>query len=226
MHVVIGVESANSLSEHKLSADTRAGVLKPVLDQLSGEVTSGFTGLVLNVYPLSGRSITSQPLRLTLPCLEPEPTTPDLRQIPTWKRAEALQSYEKAKAQSKAALDHAQQQMAQFSQQVLAMQTPATPTDTDIWGFLTVASDEFQTVDSSDRHVVIIAGDENVHTTYCDGCVDLRGANVHFAALDLSTPAEEQRRRSNWTDWLSKVHAGNVTFNRSNESLPSLFAHK
>jgi hypothetical protein len=216
LHVVIGVSGRN------LSAATRTRVLKSVLDQLRAQVRPGSDGLVVSAYPLDDHSVASEPVRATIPCISSAPPQPDIRQTPPFERARALKAYQAEVARNNADADQARGQLNQFAQRLLAMDAPSTPTD--IWGFLTAASDEFETVDAAERHVVIVARDEEIHSTYCDGCQDLRGADVHFVAFDLATPADEKRRRSDWSMWLTSVGAGNVTFTRSNEPVPSLFA--
>jgi hypothetical protein len=96
-------------------------------------------------------------------------------------------------------------------------------TATDIWGFLALTADEFASIDASERHVIIVARDEVVQTTYCAECHKLRGADVHFLAFDQPSASDQQQRSNDWTDWLTRVGASRVTFTRSNEPVPDLF---
>lgn len=214
LHVVIGI------SGHTVSADTRRTLLQTILQQLSAQIQPGYDGLVVSAYPLQDRSVTSQPLRTDSPCIPPSPTLPDLQQAPTFQRATLLEKYRASAGQTQAEVAQARVQFDQFSQQLLALQPPSAPTD--IWGFLSVAADEFGSVDASERVVIIVATDEEIQSTYCDGCADLRGATVHFLAFDQPTPSDEQRRRSDWSMWLSRVGASSATFSRSNEPVPAL----
>jgi hypothetical protein len=216
MHVVIGVAGRN------LPAATRRTVLQAVLNQLTAQIHPDSRGLLLSVYPLDERSVASNPLRLSTPCIPPAPEPLDLKQTPTFERARQLDAYRKAVAHTQAEVQQSRASLSQFSQQVLSLQPSAAPTD--IWGFLSVAADEFTSVQSADRHVIVVAPDEQIQSTYCDGCHDLRGAAVHFVAFDQPTPADEQRRRSDWSMWLARVGASGSTFTRSNEPLPVLFS--
>jgi hypothetical protein len=215
LHVVVGV------SAHDVPATTRRALLQAILQQLTAQVQPGTDGLLVSAYPLDERSVASQPLRATVACIPPAPAPPDLQQAPTFQRARLLEEYRAAQARTRAEVDQARGQLAQFSQRLLSLQ-PAS-VSTDIWGFLSVAADEFGSVDAFERVVIVIARDEEIQSTYCDGCHDLRGAAVYFLAFDQSTPADEQRRRSDWSMWLSRVGASSATFSRSNEPIPALF---
>jgi hypothetical protein len=215
LHVVIGV------SAHNVPAATRRTVLQAVLQQLVAEIQPGSSGVVVSAYPLDDRSVSSQPLRTNILCMPPAPMPPDLHQAPTFQRATLLEAYRTAQTRSTAEVEHARGQLGQFWRELLALQPASAPTD--IWGFLSVAADEFASVDASERVVIIVARDEEIQSTYCDGCHDLRGAAVYFLAFDQPTPADEQRRRSDWSMWLSRVGASSASFSRSNERLPALF---
>ena len=145
-----------------------------------------------------------------LPCIPPAPTLPDLQQAPTFQRTTLLEAYRASAAQTQADVARARDRLDQFSQQLLALEPPSAPTD--IWGFVSVAAGEFGTVDSDERVVIIVARDEEIQPTYCDGCAELGGAAVHFLAFDQHTRSDEQRRRSDWSMWLSRVGASGATF--------------
>jgi hypothetical protein len=217
LDVVIGLSARN------VSAESRRTALLAVVQQLKPQAQPGTGGIVLSAYPLDDRSLAGQPLRMSVPCIPAVPVPPDLQHTPTFQRAEVLQAYRKSQAASNAQVDQARKQLEALSQQLVGVQPPADA-PTDIWGFLSVAADEFASVDSSTRAVIIVARDEEIQSTYCDGCHDLRGASVHFLEFDQPTPADEQRRRSDWSMWLSRVGASSVTFSRSNEPIPALFA--
>jgi hypothetical protein len=132
-----------------------------------------------------------------------------------------LDQYSAALARNNAAVNQARKQLSQYSEQLLALEPSSHPTD--VWGFLSLAADEFASTDSNQRVVLIVARDEEIQSTYCDGCHHLRGAAVHFLALDQPTPADQLRRRSDWVMWLARVGARTTTFTRSNEPIPPLF---
>jgi hypothetical protein len=215
-HIVIGISARN------VPDATRRSILQAVLQQLTTRIQPGSDGVVVSAYPLGDDSVASQPVRATTPCIPPVPTPPDLPQTPTFQRASLLEAYRDAQARSRAEVERARSELDYFSGQLLALEPPPTPTD--IWGFLSVAADEFSKLDSDQRDVIIVARDEEVQSTYCDGCHDLQGAAVHFLAFDQPTPSDERRRRSDWSMWLSRVGASSITFSRSNEPLPALFA--
>ena len=215
VHVVVGYSGQN------LSSSVRQTVLRAVLEQLGATIRPGSPGLLVSAYALSNHSVDAEPVRLSLTCLPHPVGAVDLKQTPTFERARVLEANRKAAAQREQALVAQRHQFDSFRQQVLNAQPPVS--STDIWGFLALASDEFETVDALERHVVIVARDEDIQSTYCDGCHPLRGASVHFVAFDQPTPADQHRRRSDWTDWLRAVGASSTTFTRSSEPLPPLF---
>ena len=215
LHVIIGVAG------HNLPDATRRAVVMGLTNQLRARVQPGALGMVVAAYPLTDQSIAAQPQRLDLPCLAEPPATPDLKQTPTFDRARVLREYRAQVERDRSEVAQAQRDFDTFAQQLLAFQPTAR--STDIWGFLALAADEFGSIDASERHVVLIARDEEVQNTYCDGCHTLRGASVHFLAFDQPTPADQQRRRTDWADWLKAVGAASWTFTRSNEPLPALF---
>ena len=215
LHVVIGI------SGHDLNAAARRGALKAVLNQLAARVKPGSNHLVVSAYPLGDRSLAAEPVRLSLPCLPATPEAPDLKQAPTFERARRLDAYRHALDSTRQAVDQAQRQLDAYGAQLLALEPRSTATD--IWGFLALAADEFATNAATEREVIVVARDEEVDTTYCDGCQPLRGARVHFLAFDQPTPADQQRRRAEWSAWLVAVGAGGTTFTRSNETIPDLF---
>jgi hypothetical protein len=215
LHVVIGV------SGHQLPAEARRGALKAVLDQLTAREQPGSGALIVQAYPLAEQSIAAQPLRLDLPCLPAAPEVPDLRQVPTFERARRLDAYRKALASTRRAVEQSRRQLATFGEQLLALEPHAT--STDVWGFLGVAADELARVGATQRDVIVVARDEENDAAYCDGCQPLGGARVHFLAFDQLTPADLQRRRTEWSAWLAATGASTTTFTRSNETIPALF---
>jgi hypothetical protein len=215
LDVVIGVSS------HDISPAIRQTILQAVAQQLTAQIRPGSGGVLVSAYSLDDRSVASEPLRTATSCIPPAPIQPDLQQAPTFQRATLLERYRASKARTSAEVDQARSQLDQFSQQLLALQPPSVPTD--IWGFLSIVADEFGTDEAAERVVIIVARDEEIQSTYCDGCHDLRGASVYFLAFDQPSPADEQRRRSDWVLWLSRVGASSATFARSNEPVPALF---
>jgi hypothetical protein len=215
LHVIIGV------SGHNLPPAARRGALTTVLDQLTTRLRPGSGELIVYAYPLSDRSFAAQPLRLDVPCLPVAPEAPDLKQVATFERARRLDAYRRAQASTGRAVDQSRQQLATFRTKLLALEPPAT--STDVWGFLGVAADELATRGATQRDVIVVARDEENDTAYCDGCQPLGGARVHFLAFDQLTPADFQRRRAEWSDWLAAAGAGSTTFTRSNETIPLLF---
>jgi hypothetical protein len=215
LHVVVGV------SGQGLSTEARRAALGAVLEQLKAQLRLGAPGLVLSAYALTENSVNSDGLRLRLGCVPAEPLAPDLKQAPTFQRAELLKSYRAAQANAARELQNAQRQLDVFGKRLLALQPSTAPTD--IWGFLALAAHEFDAVDAGQRHVILVARDEIVQTTYCDGCHPLRAAQVHFLAFDQPSASDQQRRRNDWAYWLQKVGAGRCTFSRSNEPVPPLF---
>jgi hypothetical protein len=215
LHVVIGI------SGHDLNAAARRGALKAVLDQLAARVRPGNSRLVVSAYPLGDHSLSSEPLRLSLACLPATPEALDLKQAPTFERARRLDAYRHELETTRKAVDQARRQFDAYGSQLLALEPRSTATD--IWGFLVLAADEFASNKATERDVIVVARDEEIDTTYCDGCQPLRGARVHFLAFDQLTPADQQRRRAEWSAWLAAVGAGGSTFTRSNETIPALF---
>lgn len=218
LHVVIGV------SGHNLAPAARRAALRGVLDQLTRRVQPGSGALTVRAYPLADRSLAADPLKLDLPCLPTPPDAPDLVQTPTFERGKQLNAYRAALGQTRQAAEQARGNLASFGTQLLGLEPRST--STDVWGFLALAADELATTDASQRVVIVVARDEEVVTSYCDGCQPLHGASVHFLAFDQLTPADQQRRRADWSAWLAAVGARSTTFTRSNETIPPLFGQE